>query len=872
MIDFKKLLFKSLLILPLFTCNVLNAQVADGGKYPFQNPALPVVQRVDDLMKRLTADEKIGLMMDSSRPVQRLGIKQYNWWNEALHGVGRAGLATVYPQAIGMAASFNDEAVERAFTSVSDEARAKYNEFSKTNDLRRYHCLTFWTPNINIFRDPRWGRGQETYGEDPYLTTRMGVAVVNGLQGPKDSDYDKLHACAKHYAVHSGPEWNRHSFDAKNIAPRDLWETYLPAFEALVKEADVKQVMCAYNRYEGKPCCGSDQLLTSILRNQWGYKHLVVSDCGAIDDFYQKGKHETHPTASEASAAAVIAGTDVECGSSYRSLKEGLEKGYITEDQLNISVRRLLTSRFELGEMDDPSLVSWSKIAIDTVDCPLHKQLALDMARQSMTLLMNKNNILPLKKKGLKIVVMGPNANDSVMQWGNYNGTPGHTVTILDGIRQKIGDVEYIKGCDLVTNHTFISSYGKLKCEGNKKGMLAKYWNNTDFSGTPVATQVLSEPFVQNAGGNTTFAPDVNITDFSASYAAEYYAEKDEEIAFEIGGRNTTLYINGAKCIAPRGNQTVVYKHKAEQGKTYQIEIKFASQTGRVAFVDFNLGNYIEIPASVAAEKAKDADIVIFAGGISPRLEGEEMMVTYEGFKGGDRTDIELPKVQRELMQTLKKAGKKVIFVSCSGSSLALVPETESCDAILQAWYPGQAGGTAVADVLFGDYNPAGRLPVTFYKSVNQLPDFQDYSMVNRTYRYFKGEPLFCFGHGLSYTTFEYGKASLNQKPKAKKMKKPLQLTVNVKNTGNMDGDESIQVYLKNLQDPEGPVKMLRAFKRVPLKAGESKAVTIALKDNTFECFDPATKQMMVKPGKYELLIGGTSDDSKLKSISVELK
>lgn len=414
---------------------------------PYQNPDLSPEKRANDLLSRLTLDEKVLLMQNTSPAIPRLGIKAYDWWNEALHGVGRAGLATVFPQSIGMGASFNNELLLQVFTAVSDEARAKSTQFSKNGELQRYQGLTMWTPNINIFRDPRWGRGQETYGEDPYLTAQMGMAVVRGLQGPEDQKYDKLHACAKHFAVHSGPEWNRHSFNAEDINPRDLWETYLPAFKDLVQKANVKEVMCAYNRLEGDPCCGSNRLLMQILRNEWGYQGLVVSDCGAISDFYMDNAHKTHPDKEHASAGAVLNGTDVECGTNYASLPQAVRDGLISEESIDTSVRRLLKARFALGEMDTD--VSWNSIPYSVVDSKEHRELALRMAHESIVLLQNKKNILPLTKK-MKIAVVGPNANDSVMQWGNYNGFPSHTVTLLEGIKQYIPEAKIIfePGCD----------------------------------------------------------------------------------------------------------------------------------------------------------------------------------------------------------------------------------------------------------------------------------------------------------------------------------------------------------------------------------------------------------------------------------------
>lgn len=714
---------------------LLSATAAMAQNLPYQDSSLSPAERAADLLPRLSLDEKISLMMDVSPAVERLGIRPYNWWNEALHGIARAGKATMFPQAIGMAATFDCDAVEKAFGVVSDEARAKFHDARRRGVYDRYYGLTFWTPNVNIFRDPRWGRGQETYGEDPYLTSRMGVAVVKGLQGTGQGLYDKSHACAKHFAVHSGPEWNRHSFNAENIEPRDLWETYLPAFEALVKEADVKEVMCAYNRFEGAPCCGSNRLLVQILRDEWGYDGIVVSDCGAISNFYVQNRHETHPSPEAASADAVIAGTDLECGDSYRSLGEAVSKGLITEEQIDKSVFRLLKARFELGEMDDDSIVAWSRISMDTVCSPKHRAMSLDMARKSMTLLQN-NGILPLAKSGKKIAVMGPNANDSVMQWGNYNGTPAHTVTILEGIRNKIGDVPYEKGCEHTIQTTDVGTYQKIAAE--------------------------------------------------------------------------------------------------------------------------------------AVAKVQDADIVIFVGGISPALEGEEMPVDYPGFRGGDRTDIELPFVQRQLIAALKVAGKKVVFVNCSGSAIALEPESFMCDAILQAWYPGEEGGTAVADVLFGDYNPAGRLPVTFYRNITQLPNYEDYNMAGRTYRYMREKPLFPFGHGLSYTKFRYGKPVLSSNNL--KAGDELHIELPVSNTGSRSGDEVVQIYIRKQGDKEAPVKTLRAFRRVSLDAGETKNVKMTLASDAFRFFDPQTNTMRVVPGDYDVMCGGSSDRNQLKTVKVRLQ
>ena len=701
-------------------------------KLPYQDASLSPEERAADLVQRLTLEEKVSLMQNNSSAVPRLGIKPYEWWNEALHGVARNGLATVFPQAIGMGAAFNDSLLHVVFTAVSDEARAKNHMARRDSSYKRYEGLTFWTPNINIFRDPRWGRGQETYGEDPYLTGQLGMAVVRGLQGPEDSQYDKAHACAKHYAVHSGPEWNRHSFNAENIDPRDLWETYLPAFKDLVQKADVKEVMCAYNRFEGSPCCNSDRLLMQILRDEWGYEGLVVSDCGAIYDFFEEGRHGTHKDKADASSAAVLSGTDLECGDAYKSLADAVRQGKIKEEDLDRSVSRLLKARFELGEMDETT--PWDAIPDSVVNCHAHQALALRMAHESMTLLQNKNNLLPLKA-GMTVALVGPNANDSVMQWGNYNGFPGHTVTLLEALRKRLPEDQLI--------------------------------------------------YVPGA-----------------------------------------LYAEG-----------FVPKHKKDEMEQTKA-----------------------LDAASLLKQVGRADVVVFAGGISPLLEGEEMKVNVQGFKGGDRTDIELPAIQRQLLKALKAAGKKVVFVNFSGSAVGLEPETQTCDAILQAWYPGEAGGTAVADVLYGDYNPAGRLPVTFYKNVGQLPDFQDYSMKGRTYRYFEGTPLFPFGHGLSYTTFAYGKAEVKEGC----------LLVPVTNTGRMDGDEVVQLYLNRPDDANGPLKTLRAFKRVHIPAGATRTVSLPLTEETFNWWDTATNTVHPLKGSYKLLYGGSSDDQALQTLMYE--
>ena len=849
-----------------FTLNVWTQQ------YPFQNPELSSEERAEDLISRLTLEEKVALMCDVSEAIPRLGIKKFNWWSEALHGLANNGNVTVFPEPIGMAASFDDELVYRIFNAVSDETRAKYNEeMAKGLENRRFLSLSVWAPNVNIVRDPRWGRGQETYGEDPYLTSHMGVSVVKGLQGPSDSRYKKLLACAKHYAVHSGPEWSRHSLNLNNVDPRDLYETYLPAFKSLVQEADVRQVMCAYQRLDDEPCCGNTRLLQTILRDQWGYEHLVVSDCGAIDDFY--ARHKVSSDALNAAAKAMLAGTDLECqwdNHNYKKLPEAVEKSLITEEDINTRLLRVLIGRFELGEMDSDSLVPWTKIPISIVNNEEHRKFALDMALESMTLLQNKNNILPLKKSIEKIAVIGPNADDKPMLWGNYNGTPVRTITILEGITLKLSadKVFYDKGCDLVENKVTESYFSECSIDG-KKGFKATYWNSNDLTGNIVATQEIVEPIKLTTAGQHEFAPGVRLEGFSAKYETEFEAPRDEEIVFKCGATGYfELFVNGESILRYYNWRTLPSRipYKVESGKKYKIEIRFAQMYDWQANIEFNFGKEVDVDYTDLLNRLQGIDVVVFVGGLSSVLEGEEMPVSYPGFKGGDRTNIELPEVQRNCLKALKDAGKTVIFVNCSGSAIALLPETETCDAILQAWYAGESGGQAVADVLFGDYNPSGKLPITFYKNSEQLPDFEDYSMKGRTYRYMS-DALFPFGFGLSYTTFSIGNAILNKT--AIKPDESVGLSIPVSNTGKQDGTEIVQVYIRKENDSDGPLKTLRGFQRVDVAAGETVQAVINLLYKSFEFYDRAIGQMAVTAGEYEVLYGNSSDAKDLKMVKI---
>jgi beta-glucosidase len=845
-----------------------------GQQYPFQNPKLSSEERAKDLISRLTLVEKATLMCDVSDAIPRFGIKKFNWWSEALHGLANNGNVTVFPEPVGMAASFDDQLLFRIFDATSDETRAKYNEYMQTGqENKRFLSLSVWTPNVNIFRDPRWGRGQETYGEDPYLTSRMGISVVKGLQGPADAKYRKLLACAKHYAVHSGPEWSRHTLNLNHVDPRDLYETYLPAFKALVKEADVREVMCAYQRLDDEPCCGNTRLLQTILRDDWGFKYLVVSDCGAIADFYTSHKVSSDPI--HAASKGAWAGTDVECqwtDHTYKKLPDAVANGLITEDEINKHLMRVLIGRFDLGEMDDDAIVPWAKIPISIVNNEEHRKLALDMALESMTLLQNKNGILPLKKTIKKIAVIGPNANDKPMLWGNYNGTPIRTISILEGITSKLSSekVLYDKGCDLVEDKVTESYFSQCSIDG-KKGFKATYWNNKDLAGDVVATDQITNPIKLTTAGQHEFASGVRLEGFSAKYETEFTASISEELVFKGGATGSFELLVDGKSLTKYENWRTLPARiplKVESGKKYKIEIRYAQLNNWEANLELNFGKEVPVDYTQLIKKLIGVDIVVFVGGLSGNLEGEEMPVSYPGFKGGDRTDIELPSVQRNCIKALKDAGKKIIFVNCSGSAIALTPESENSEAILQAWYSGESGGQAVADVLFGDYNPAGKLPITFYKSSNQLKDFEDYSMKGRTYR-FMSDALFPFGFGLSYTTFSIGNAKLSKT--TIKTNESVELTVPVSNTGKRNGTEIVQVYIHKVNDTDGPLKTLRGFQRVEVAAGKSGQAVIKLPSSSFEFFDRQSGKMMVAGGDYEVLYGNSSDTKDLKTIKITI-
>jgi beta-glucosidase len=851
-------------------------------KYPFQNPSLSNKERVENLLSLLTPDEKVGLMMNKSQSVDRLDIPSYNWWSEACHGVRQGGY-TVYPQPIGMAAAFNAQLVYDVFSQVSDEARANWNR-TNHNDPKLFNVpqgvtyypgnpeLTFWCPNVNIFRDPRWGRGQETCGEDPYMNAVLGVQTVLGMQGNNDR-YFKTHACAKHYAVHSGPEPLRHSM---NVEPtnRDLWETYLPAFKALVKKANVREVMCAYQRFEGKPCCTSDRLLIDILRNKWGYDAIVLTDCDAINNFYNKGQHETHKDPLSASVDAVLNGTDLECGKVFMSLAEGLKKGLIKESDLDKHLRYTLMGRFELGMFDPAEMLPWANIPASNISSEEHDALATQAARESMVLLENKailqgsesKAVLPLSKSIKTLAVIGPNADDVELLNGNYGGTPTdeHKHSLLSGIKAALPNTKiiYEKACEL--NDEFQTIH-HLQDFNEGKGVKVEFFNNRELVGEPARTDYYNDLNFSTFGA-WGFAQGVSRDSLSVRISGQYVSTFTGEMKYTLTTDNGyVLKVNGevveeGKPGGRRGfgfGRRVEYKSfPVEQGKTYDVCIEYKHGNGQFAMLRGDICERKLVDFTDLANEVKQADAIIIIGGISARMEGE----------GGDKADIELPKVQQMLVKAMHTTGRPVVFVNCSGSAIAFGSVEGQYDALLQAWYPGQGGAKALAEVLFGDYNPGGKLPVTFYRSNDDLPDFLDYSMKNRTYRYFTGVPQYAFGYGLSYTTFSVGKAKTSINKKAAKAGKPnCVVTVPVTNTGQREGTETVQVYVKRLDDADAPIKALKGFQKLTLKPGETKTAVIDLDSEAFEYYDESIDELAVKSGRYEIFYGTSSQDKDLQ-------
>ena len=850
------------------------AVAAPGHRYPYLDTNLSNEERVENLISLLTPEEKVGLMMNKSISIDRLGIPSYNWWSEACHGVRQGGY-TVYPQPIGMAASFDSKLFYDVFSTVSDEARANWNRsdhnvFNVPMGAIYYPGnpeLTFWCPNVNIFRDPRWGRGQETCGEDPYMNAVLGVQTVLGMQG-NDPKYFKTHACAKHYAVHSGPEPLRHRYNA-SVSMRDLWETYLPAFKALVKKGNVREVMCAYNRYEGVPCCTSDRLLVDILRRKWGYEAIVLTDCDAINNFYNRGQHETHPDPLSASVDAVLNGTDLECGKVFMVLTEALQKGLIKESTLDFHLRKTLLGRFELGMFDPAEMLPWANLKPEVISSESNDALATQAARESMVLLKN-GGALPLSKQLRTIAVVGPNADDTSMLNGNYGGTPteAHTHSLLEGIKAAVpgARVIYHKACELADEYATVHH---LQDFNDGKGVFVEFYNNKNLEGNPVKTDYYNELNFSTFGA-WGFAEGVDKDNLSVRVSGQYKATFTGEMKYTLMTDNGyVLKVNGevveeAKPGGQRGGffrRNVEYKSfDVKQGETYDVVIEYKRGNGNFAMLRGDICERNLVEYSALANEVKGADAIIVIGGISAQMEGE----------GGDKADIELPRVQQRLIEAMHGTGKPVVYVNCSGSAIAFASIEKQCDAILQAWYPGQGGAKALAEVLFGDYNPSGKLPVTFYASNNDLPDFLDYSMDNRTYRYFRGTPLYAFGYGLSYTSFAYGKGKLSKK--SMKTNGSVTITVPVTNTGNRAGEEIVEVYVKALDYPEAPIKSLKGFQRLSLSPGETGKAVITLDGEAFEYYDASIDELSTRRGRYQILYGSSSLDKDLQSLDFVVK
>jgi beta-glucosidase len=828
---------------------------------PYKNPSLSIEQRVDDLISRMTLEEKASQMMNAAAANERLGIPEYDWWNEALHGVARAGFATVFPQAIGLAATWDEKLIHDVADVASTEARAKHHEFARNGERGRYKGLTFWSPNINIFRDPRWGRGQETFGEDPYLTSRIGVAFVKGLQGD-DPRYLKVVSTPKHYAVHSGPEPERHVFDAV-ASERDLRETYLPAFRATVTEGKAAAVMCAYNRLDGEPCCANKKL-TNILRNEWGFTGHVVSDCGAIDDIYKF--HKFVKTEAEASAIAVKAGTDLTCGREYKSLVKAVKDGLITEAEINLSLKRLLTARFRLGMFDPPEMVAYARIPFSENDTPAHRELALKTAQKSIVLLKNENNLLPLKKAVKTLAVIGPNADAPEVLLGNYNGQPSKSVTPLAGIREKVSSstkVLYALGTTLIGEEVAPVSPSALTLngKGSGAGFKGEYFNNKDLQGPPVVVRTDEQINFDWSRGRP--APQINEDNFSVRWTGKFTPPEtgkyqlgivaDDGARFYLDGR---LIVDAWKIKQANQIRTEMKEVKLEAGRDYDIRIEYYDDIrSAIAKFVWAFPGFTERLIDEAVTTARQADAVVMVMGISAALEGEEMPVKIEGFRGGDRTDLSLPKAQETLLKAIHATGKPIVLVLLNGSALAVNWADENVSAILDAWYPGEEGGTAIADVLFGDYNPSGRLPITFYKSVAQLPPFEDYRMQGRTYRYFKDEPLYPFGFGLSYTKFKYD--GLKFSKTRIKAGEELQVSVNLQNVGMLAGDEVAQLYITDIAaSVPVPIRSLAGIQRVFLKPGEQQMLSFKLSARQMSVIDNNGRRV-IEPGDFLVSLGG---------------
>ncbi|WP_242892800.1 glycoside hydrolase family 3 protein [Stenotrophomonas maltophilia] len=864
----------------VLTCVAAAASASAAAPRPWLDASTSFEQRAAALVAQMTLEEKAAQMQNAAPAIERLGVPAYDWWNEGLHGVARAGQATVFPQAIGLAATFDVPLMGQVATTISDEARAKHHQFLREGAHGRYQGLTFWSPNVNIFRDPRWGRGQETYGEDPYLTARMGVAFVRGLQGD-DPVYRKLDATAKHLAVHSGPEADRHHFDARP-SRRDLYDTYLPAFEALVKEGEVDAVMGAYNRVYGESASASRFLLRDVLRRDWGFKGYVVSDCWAIVDIWKH--HHIVATREAAAALAVRNGTELECGQEYATLPAAVRQGLISEAEIDDAVTRLFTARMRLGMFDPPERVRWARIPASVNQAPAHDALALKAAQASLVLLKN-DGVLPLSRDTRRIAVVGPTADDTMALLGNYFGTPAAPVTILQGIREAAKGVEvrYARGVDLVEGRDdpgatplIEPTFLRPSADSPERGLRAEYFRTPDLSGTPALVRTDAQIGFRWDRGSPTdnllargeAAPGQGIPNdrFSIRWSGQLLPPVSGRYRLEVAGDDGyRLYLDGKRVIDHWVNTDRLHAEGVEldlqAGHAYALTLEYYDDQ-RDAGV--RLGWRMpgaKAPFDEALDAAREADVVVFVGGLTGDVEGEEMTVNYPGFAGGDRTDLRLPEPQRTLLEALYATGKPVVMVLTGGSAIAVDWAQAHLPAILMSWYPGQRGGTAVGQALFGDINPAGRLPVTFYKAGEVMPAFDDYAMEGRTYRYFRGTPLYPFGHGLSYTRFDYGALRLDADTIGADGR--LGVTVDVTNAGTRSGDEVVQLYVRREHAGSGDaVQELRGFQRVQLAPGERRTVTFTLQAaQALRHYDEARAAYAVQPGAYEVRVGASSAD-----------
>ena len=863
-----KLLLSGLLTL---AC-IASGQSSPAQRPAYLDPALPPPARAHDLVQRMTLEEKTAQMINTAPAIERLGVPAYDFWSEGLHGVARSGYATLFPQAIGMAATWDEPLMYEIGAVVSTEARAKYNDALQHGVHSIYFGLTIWSPNINIFRDPRWGRGQETYGEDPFLTARMGTSFVRGIQGD-DPTYFRAIATPKHFAVHSGPESTRHSFNV-DVSKHDLWDTYLPAFRSTIIEGKADSIMCAYNAIDGQPACASDMLLKQILRGNWGFRGFVTSDCGAIDDFYTKIGHHFSKEKEEASAAGVKAGTDTACGKTYLGLTSAVKSGLIKESEMDTSLERLFEARIRLGLLDDPAKMPYARLTMAEVNSPAHRALALRAARESIVLLKNANNLLPLK--GVKnIAVIGPNAASLDALEGNYNAIAKAPVMPVDGIASAFpaAKVIYAQGAPYVEGLMLPVPRTQLRpaSGSSAQGLHAEYFANENLSGAPVLTRV--DPQIDFDWNSAKPAPQVPANAFSVRWSGTISAPAagdydltgkfahcypcNEFVGFSVwfDGKEVGTFTSADTKEFRNSKTPAAHLHFADT-RPHEIKIEYKHRSALFGGgVTLAWAPPVAPLREAAVEAAKRADVVVAFVGLSPELEGEEMPIKVKGFAGGDRTDIELPQAQLEMLRAVKATGKPLVVVLMNGSAIAL--KDSEADALLEAWYPGEAGAQAIAETLAGKNNPSGRLPLTFYSSVDQLPVFDDYSMTNRTYRYFKGQPLYAFGGGLSYTTFRYGKVSLSKT--RLNAGEDLIIDAEVTNTGKVAGDEVAQVYLAPPQTSIAPRLALVGYQRVHLLPGQTKPVHFTLHPRELSQVD-AQGVRAVSAGHYEIKVAGSSD------------